>query len=453
MKRFLIRSQVLFTSIVLLFAFGLMMAIVTRHNARWDFTKEKFFSLSEPTSRLLKKMAEGKIEVLAFYPSDDPAREFFEVFLKQCGLEHLNFKYNFYDADRVPSLANRFHVKEHYTVILRYAGRQERVARPTEESFTNALLRLANPKRFELCFATGHDEASIAREDRGGYRLFRQALEDNNYSVHEIIMPRDKVPSNCNVLVMAGPHRDLDAEEYGLLKKIFAEGRGIFFLIDPMDPGMGKSFRFFMKDFGVVLGEDVIVDKMSRVVGGDFLVPMVSQYITKHPVTADFDKPTFFPVARSVQPSTEIPKGLEVVPLGLTTSGSWAERNLATLEQGQAAFEPASDVAGPIPLAAAVEREDAPPNAGGRMVVVGDSDFLTNAYLDLSGNKDLALNMIQWLSKDDRFLSIHAPAGDFKPLLMNQRQRWILLGVTIGLIPFSCLLAGAIRIYVRARAK
>ena len=86
------------------------------------------------------------------------------------------------------------------------------------------------------------------------------------------------------------------------------------------------------------------------------------------------------------------------------------------------------------------------------MVVVGDSDFLSNAYVELSGNKDFALNIIQWLAKDDRFIAIlRSEEPEFKPLFLDARQRFILMGVTIGVTPAFFLLAGALCVYWRRR--
>ncbi|MCM8774756.1 MAG: GldG family protein [Candidatus Omnitrophica bacterium] len=463
MKHFFIRSQVIFVSVILLLTFAVMMALVMRFNSRWDFTKEKVYTMAETTSKLLRELRPGVVEVMAFYPHDDLARRDFEIFLKECQLRHPDFKYRFFDPDRVPRLAKEVQVKKQYTVILRYGGLQERIIRPDEESFANALFRLAHPKAYQVCFVSGHGEASVQQEDRTGVSIFKEALGVNNYKVKEIILTASKELKKCDVIVVAGPHRDLDAQEYSVLKKSFQRGQGILFLIDPMDPGTGLSFREFMKGFGIVLGEDVLVDKVSRMIGGDFLVPLVSQYVYQHPITANFDLPTFFPVARSVKPATDPVPGVEVVPLAFSGSGSWAETNLRALEEGEAAFQVENDLAGPICLAVAVEglEKSSVPFQGDasvsvsdpqhRMVVVGDSDFITNGYLELSGNEMLSLLMIQWLSKDTRSVTLQPRELEFKPLLLNPSQRLTVLSLTVGGFPLFFFAAGAVRILWRRR--
>jgi hypothetical protein len=376
-------------------------------------------------------------------------------------MHHHRFRFHFYDPDRSPQLAKQWNVKKLYTVILLYDKRKEQVFRPNEETFANALLRLMNPRVIPLCFVTGHGEAGLWSEEQNGIKHFREALEANNYGVHEILLARDKIPPFCQLMIVPGPQRDWDPSELDLLKNFFQEGKSILFLMDPVDPGTGKAIDDFMKDLGIRLGSDVIVDKMSRMVGGDFLVPFVNQYVSDHPITSEFEMATFFPVARSVQPAAKIKEGIRIVPLALSGSGSWAETNLVALEKGEAAFESETDFPGPISLAVALEKKiDQPrevkpeaPGEGneGRMVVVGDSDFITNNYIDLSGNKDLALKMIQWLAKDDRAVILHKGIAEFQPLFLNTRQRFVLLTTTLLGYPVFFLTVGALWIFWRRR--
>ena len=453
MRHAAIRSQLVLVSVILLATFIMMMALVKRYNSRWDLTQDKIFSLSEPTEKLLEELSSEPIDVMAFYPHEDEARRGLEVFFKQCELKHPAFKYRFYDPDRVPSLAKEYHIKDIYTVVIRYAGRQERVLLPNEESFTNALLRLAHPKRFEACFVTGHGEPLLSEENRTGFKMFRQALEDNSYGVHEIILDRDRVPELCQMAVVAGPHRNLSDNEFRILSRYFREGGSLLLLIDPMEEGEGKSFEDFLAGFGVELGRDVVVDKASRMVGGDFLIPLVNGYNNAHPITQHFNQPTFFPVARSVRPTLDDKdEGRRVEVLALTTSGSWAETDLKAVERGEASFDQNRDLAGPFPIAASVEsKPDANALQGGRMVVVGDSDFVSNGYFELSGNRDFALNSIQWLSRDDRFIQIRPRGAEFQPLYLMDRERTILFGAAVGGLPLFLLGLGSYQVIWRRR--
>ena len=46
------------------------------------------------------------------------------------------------------------------------------------------------------------------------------------------------------------------------------------------------------------------------------------------------------------------------------------------------------------------------------MIVVGDSDFVTNGIIDYLGNKDLFVNSINWLARDESLLSARAQSKE-----------------------------------------
>ncbi|MDD5227106.1 MAG: hypothetical protein PHV97_08005, partial [Candidatus Omnitrophica bacterium] len=237
--------------------------------------------------------------------------------------------------------------------------------------------------------------------------------------------------------------------------------------IDPMDPGAGNAFLEFAQKHGVALGPNVIVDKVSRMVGGDFLMPLVSRYLVTHPVTKSLKQATFFPLVRTVQPSTDVVPGIEVTPLAMTGEGSWGETDLPALENGNATFDMKTDVAGPLPVAVAVEQKKDQGTGGrgqknslnpepstlivGRMIIAGDGDFLTNGYLDLSGNKELGLNMIRWLARDDRFMDVKRPELRFKPLLLDVPNRTKLMFFLLGVYPLAFLVLGGTYLMIRSR--
>ena len=75
-------------------------------------------------------------------------------------------------------------------------------------------------------------------------------------------------------------------------------------MIDPeTDPGLAP----LLADYGVQARDDLIVDTVSRLLGGDYFMPVVSEY-ESHEITKGFRYATFFPYARSVEASTRSPR-------------------------------------------------------------------------------------------------------------------------------------------------
>jgi hypothetical protein len=93
-----------------------------------------------------------------------------------------------------------------------------------------------------------------------------------------------------------------------------------------------------------------------------------------------------------------------------------------------------------------------PSSIRGRMVVVGDGDFLTNGYLELSGNKEFGLNMVRWLAADDRFMDVKRPELRFKPLLLDVPRRTQLLALLLGAYPLVFFIFGGTYLVIRSRS-
>lgn len=450
MKQFLLKFQLLFEAVILLATLTLVYVVIQPFHERWDMTREKVYSLPPATVDVLRDLKDRRVDLLLFFPQEEPTRQALEIFLKECSQHHPDFHYDFYDPNRRPQLARKFSVSAAKTVIFRSGDREERLVAPTEEGFTNAFLRLLHPKDLDVCFVTGHGEVDLDDDGTGGYLRFRDMLRGYNAKVHAIVLTRDQVPEACQVVVVGGPRWDLTAGEFANLTRAFQKGKGVLLLIDPMDPGAGTAFLEFAKKYGVALGQNVIVDKVSRMVGGDFLMPLVSQYLVTHPVTRTLKQATFFPLVRTVQPSTDSVPGLEVIPLAMTSEGSWGETNLPDLENGNAVFDMKTDIAGPLPVAVAIEKKQTA-IGGGRMILVGDGDFLTNGYLDLSGNKELGMNMVRWLASDDRFMDVKRPELRFKPLLLDVPRRTQLVIFLLGVYPLAFFILGGTYLVIRSR--
>ena len=436
-----VAAGIFLTSLILLYL------IVGHHNRRLDLTRNKVHSISEETLEVLNRMSSGAIVLRAFFAEGDPARRDLRLLLKEIATHHPHFRYEFYDPDRSPSEARKYRVDSYQTILIDYEKRQERLQGFTEEALVNAFIRLAHPKKQTLCFATGHGELSLLDTERTGLADWKQALSDYQYETKEIQVGSG-IPNDCDSVVIAGPHYELLPKEIDLLQRFPESGKGLFLLIDPMDPGVGKSFSELVKPFGIQLGDNVVVDKMSRVFGGDYLVPLITQY-AEHPITRKFRVATFLPIARTVKRFPDVPLGLKVTELAQTTVGSWAETDLQLLENGEAELNPEKDWVGPVPVAVTVEMQEA--FKGARVVVIGDSDFITNAHLKVSGNRDFSLNILQWLVKDDRWMALRTKEPRFEPLFLKRDQSMEVAGFAIGALPFLALVSGSIGIIVRRR--
>ncbi|MBI1978322.1 MAG: Gldg family protein [Candidatus Omnitrophica bacterium] len=431
---------------LLIAVFAYLIARNYRH--RFDLSEGKVYSLAPQSLQVLEALQSEPIRVYAFFREDLPSKAFLEDLLKEYAYRHPRFHYEFYDPDRVPGKVKQFGIDTYGTTVIEVKGKREKTNQITEEAVTNILAKLLREEAKRLTFTKEHGGPSLAEEKEvRGYGLLKKKLVDFNYEVQETILLRDKISRGTDLLVLGGPKVDLLLEELDLIRKYVDGGGNLLALIDPVNPGEGKNLEQFLKGYGIQLGSDVVVDKLTTVLGGDFLMPMVTEY-KPHAITKGFRLTSFFPIARSVRQVQKTSENLEVTEIAWTGPGSWAETDLKNLEVGKVAFDPKKDEKGPVPLAVAVQKKE---GTGGRVVVFGDSDFVTNGRLNLSGNKDLFLNTIAWLSGDELAIAIRPRARKITPLYLKETDQEFVFYVPVLGLPLAFLLAGTSVVFWRRR--
>ena len=107
-----------------------------------------------------------------------------------------------------------------------------------------------------------------------------------------------------------------------------------------------------------------------------------------------------------------------------------------------AASEPQPElVDGLPPLEGAIGRAvpvDFAPKAGGRLVVIGDSEFASNGYLSLGNNLDLFLNTIAWLVEEENQIGERPELGE--ALTITEMQSGLVCVLANLLVPGLALL-------------
>lgn len=429
-----------------------------RHNTRYDLTADRRFSLAPQTLKVLQGLT-TKIKVTGYFQGQGEAINSARDLLDQYAYSSPNFEYELVDPDRYPARAKAAGITRYDITVVEAAGQSEKLSRLSEEQLTNSILRVTRPGKKVLYFVTGHGEKDIAEIGKNGFNQLKTALEDQNYDVRPLLlMQAEDIPSDAAVLVIGGPQKDLLPAENEAIGRYLRGGGKVLFLLDPQ---LCPDLVEYLAGLGVKVGNDIIVDKMSRLFGGDYLMPLVAQY-TQHPITEGFTVASFFPVARSVSVGEQKDPAIKVVPLAQTGTDAWAETDLEQLtDKGTASMTPDHDIPGPIPVAVvgtvsldgeAQKKPEATPTPEdadkrkkeGKFIVFGDSDFASNSYLNLQGNGDLLLSSLGWLAEEADLVSIRAKEQAGKPLLLSATQARLVFWVPVVVMPLCVLLVGAI---------
>jgi ABC-type uncharacterized transport system involved in gliding motility auxiliary subunit len=84
---------------------------------------------------------------------------------------------------------------------------------------------------------------------------------------------------------------------------------------------------------------------------------------------------------------------------------------------------------------------------------MGDSDFITNQYLDVLGNRDLFLNTINWLAERADLLTIRAKTEQtgVSMLFLTEGENQLILWAAVIIEPALVVLAGIAVVLWRRR--
>src|SRR6266699_1436061 len=341
----------LFTVIVLAVV-CILYSLAMQHNKRFDVTQAKRFTLAEQSVKLLQGL-QYPLKVIGFYSLAERDRETFTDLVKQYTQHTDKLSYEVIDPDRQPALAKQYDVTAYNTVVVEGNGKKEKISQVEEAALTNAILKVTRTTKKVVYFVTGHGEPALTDSDRTGYSVAKQALEEQNYTVQELVLARQpQVPDDAAVVILVGPRQDLLDSETEALRTYLGRGGHLFVMIDPETvPGLVA----FLKQYGLEVGNDVVIETnpLGRLVGGDYLLPVVMTY-ERHAITKELGNVmTMFPLVRSVQVAKDLPQGITAQGLAMTSAESWAETDLKALQEGQIPrFDPDSDRRGPISIAA-----------------------------------------------------------------------------------------------------
>jgi len=462
-------SNTVLTTLLFLGILVFLGLIAERHPWRVDMTESGTFTLSEQTRTILDAL-DQPVAIKAFYATASPEQTKATDLLETYRYASPKIQYEFIDPDRDPELAKRYEIRSYGTLVLEGYGRKQTVTTADEEGLTNALLKLSRDEPKQVYYLLGHGEHSLDKSDKEGYSSFREALEKEHYTVAELnLLQQAEVPDTAALVVVAGPQKPLFPQEIAALKAFLDSGGRLMIFLDPYHDG---GLTQFLRDYGVELADDIVIDKLSRVFGGSYLMPVVMEY-GAHRITENFALATFYPEARSVLPAKEPPPGVVLEILASTSDNAWAEKDQEMLKQGEAAFDEQVDTIGPISLVVLAELErqsedPAPPGeragedgsqepedeAGprtkpGLLLVAGDSDFAANTYFGLSGNQDLLLNMVNFMAEEQHLITIKPRQEVTQPMLMTQTQAWSVFLLVLIFMPLLVLASGLVVYRVR----
>ena len=413
--------------------------------------------MSDQTKKVLQGLTKP-VHATVFAKTEDFDRfrtrlDEYQYVTKQLQVEYI-------DPEKRPSMADKLKENAMGTIVLEYEGRVQRVTSDAEQDVTNGLIKVVQGKQPKVYFVTGHGERDITGSDGAGYGGIAEELKADNFVTEPLVLLQQEIPADAAVVVVAGPKSDLLPPEIAKLQALLAKGGKLLVLIDPPqkpDAPPLTNLIALLKDWSVEVGTNAVLDPMSQLRGTQADVPVAAQY-PFHAITGTFKLLTAYPYSRSVKPIEGAQGGRTATSFVMSGRNSWAETDLATLTtkgegkpgagQGRHSW---ADFAGRRGQRAGCRRQPPPPAEGQepdpnkpetRLVVVGDSDFAANSVAGMGGNRDMFLNIVNWLAQQDNLISVRPRNPEDRRITLTAGQDTMIFWFTLAILPGLIFLAG-----------
>ncbi|MDR2795635.1 MAG: GldG family protein [Spirochaetaceae bacterium] len=286
--------------------------------------------------------------------------------------------------------------------------------------------------------------ADSAKTFDKNYRNLTGMLQMSGYKIREITAG-DEIPEGLSEVILIGGVDTLDETALSKIDGYIQGGGKVFFIIEnfmfstatgSMDviPLSDRGLLAMLRSYGVDVQTALVLDKSCLTItyqsagqGGMPAIRLIRYpfwiSVTReggnpdHPVTSSFAGLDLF-WANPLTLSTV--DGLEAAPLLSSTPDAWLMTRNFAVEPGQAFLftQEETETSGKKVLAAALSGRfppyfgygDSYDGAESRIVVIGNSEFLNDEYLNSDRNLTFFLLAADWLANDDDIISIRSRA-------------------------------------------
>jgi hypothetical protein len=470
--RFRIGFNVLAQILLVLFLIAMVNSFAFKHYARWDFSREQKYALSDKTKRFLDTL-KGKMRITVFFSPNTPITADVQNLLTEyqyagkgkIDVEHIDPERN---LSRAKELFDKYKVvTDESLLVLDYDGRNKTVkasemadvdqsgmafgegprvtAFKGEQAITSAMMDLVEGKKKTLGYVSGHKEPSLS-EGTSPITVLKTFIENENIKFQELnLLDLDVIPADVKAVMIIGPQYDFSDREMKLLRDFWDKQGRILLLLDPA--AKTPKLRGFVNELGVKPNDDRLMVFLRTGIQELALTRDVqARFLGDSPITKRLaDVRALFLGGTSsltLEPDRVRAANIRVEPLIQAEKGYFAEKDYNTDDQAKLQAD-AKQSNVPLTIGAAAEKGGSTDQRvqvnSSRLVVVSNASFVQdNAITEDQQGLDFISGSVNWLLSREQLIGI-APKVP-KPLTFSlneealRRLRWIVL-VFIPLVP------------------
>jgi ABC-2 type transport system permease protein len=471
-RRVRIGFNVLAQIVLVLFLVAMVNSIAFKHYARWDFSRDQKYALSDKTKRFLDTL-KGKMRITVFFPPATPITTDVQNLLTEyqyagkgkIDIEHIDPERN---LSRAKELFDKYKVvTDEPLLVVDYEGRDKTVkasemadidqsgmalgegprvaAFKGEQAITSAMIDLVEGKKKTLGCVLGHKEPPLT--EGSAISVLKTFIENENIQFKELnLLDLDAIPEDVKTVMIIGPQYDFSDREMKLLRNFWDKQGRILLLLDPS--AKTPKLDAFVSELGVKVNDDRLMVFLRTGIQELALTRDVqARFLGDSPITRRLaDVRALFLGGTSsltLEPDRARAANIRIEPLIQAEKGYFAETDYNTDNQAKLQADAKRDDNTQITIGAAIEKGGSADERvqlnSSRLVVVSNATFVQdNAITQDQQGLDFISGSANWLLSREQLIGI-APKVS-KPLTFSlngdalARLRWIVL-VFMPLIP------------------
>lgn len=419
----------------------LLLQLGNKYDFTLDLSLNQRNSLHPSTLALLQDL-QGPLALTAFMPDYPVMRADIKNLTDKYTQIYPRTRLEFIDPSSHPDMARKLGIRQLGEMLVEYNGRQEKLEHIDESSLSNAIAKLSLDNSQWIVSVSGHGEASLYTKANYDLADFNHKLEQQGYkSIEHQLSATGQIPENTAMLMLAAPRTPLSEPEAQILLDYLERGGNLLWLAD------GEIPRRLAAYLGLSFLPGVVVDAAAADLGIETpTIGVINQY-PDHPLTSSLQGPVLLPHARAMQ--LQAVADWEAVPLLRTGARSWNETGSL---KGSIQRQPKqNEEAGPLILGYALTRQNRQHETQ-RVVIIGDADFLSNAYLGNGANLAIGQSIMHWLTVNDHLVSIPEHAASSQHIRWSASTLAVIALICLFLLPLLLAFSGLFIYWRRRRA-
>lgn len=279
-------------------------------------------------------------------------------------------------------------------IVVTYADedkvRKINITELSESRIINSIIRLQSDSDKWIVFAEGYGMSSINDESPAGLTDLLFLLKKSGFPVARIEPTSElSLPESVRLIILPSPTEQLEEDVVQWLQLQLQSGVSLWWLTD----------SYSVNQDYLELALDVMTGSIAKTDGQE--TTGVVDSFADHPITTQFNQPVF--IANAVALISESLKSFISISdnMSIALAGDFIQN---------------------------------------RVVITGDTDFVTNRYIHLAANESLILRIADWLMFNDKRLNLPVYKNDSAQLYITQSQLIIMSVVILIVIPLIFLI-------------